>query len=135
MRRSAIGEEFLDERPERARGVVDDMTEFDVVAVDVADHVDRFPGQRQLGREPRDLGERGVAVGKLPGQRPQRGQFALGRSIDRRIGHGASSLTTEKTNVRLSPSRMIELKSAPGNRPLFRIRSNDRVDYLPSAKI
>ena len=55
-------ERFLNQRPERAGGVVDDVAQFFVLAMNVGDDVDRAFGQRQDRAEPGDLGECRVDV-------------------------------------------------------------------------
>ncbi len=73
--RQLVLEQLLDQRPQRAGGVVDDVAQLFVLAVDVADDVDRALGQGQLGGEPGDLGHGGIDVGHLAGQGAERRQF------------------------------------------------------------
>ncbi len=72
------GEEPLDERPQRARGIVDDVAELFVFAVDVADDVYGPLGEREDGREPRDLGHGGIDVGELAGQGAEERELVAG---------------------------------------------------------
>jgi hypothetical protein len=84
-------EEALHERPQRPGGVVDDVAQLHVLAVDVADHVHRPLGQRELGAQARDLGQSGVGVREATGERPQRGQF--------HVVHGSSSIRIQKSRA------------------------------------
>ncbi len=89
--RHPLAEEALHERPQRPGGVVHDVAQLHVLAVDVADHVHRPLGQRELGAQPRDFGQGGVGVREAAGQRPQRGQF--------HVVHGSTSIRIQNSRA------------------------------------
>ena len=61
-------EKALHQRTQCAGGVVDDVAQFAVLTVDVADNVDGAHRQRELCGEPGDLGDGAVDVWKFLGQ-------------------------------------------------------------------
>ena len=67
-RGETLGEHSLDQRAQRTRGVVDDVAQLGVLAVHVADHVNRSPRQGQLGRQPCDLGDGRARCRETDGQ-------------------------------------------------------------------
>ena len=73
----SAAEHPFQQRAQGPGGIVDHMPQLLVLAVNVADDVDRALGQRQDGGKPRDFRHGGVHIGKAPGQRAQQHQFPL----------------------------------------------------------
>ena len=105
-------------------GVVDDVAELVVFAVDVADDVDGALGQGQLGRQPGDLGQGGVEGGELRGPAArsggQRRASRRGGGQDHggpREGRGAASTVIAGTTMLAAAFATLTAAAGRGLRP------------------
>ena len=71
-----VAQNFVDEHAKTTGGVVDDMAELAVVAVNITDDVDAAFGESELGLKEGDLRHYRRGRGELPGQKAQGGAAA-----------------------------------------------------------